>query len=188
MQLFENIRGIFESDSSLSLLLLKPSSFLLLLANFLLKSAQLRLISNLNTTAPLNIYLLNTPATNSITSQRVPIPYTVEALIELKCSESLNSQYFRSFCLEIASHGKSTTLSGSIFAITVFIDNRKKLLNSNISSICPHNMANFGQLTAEIGSGVWGTQLISTAFLSCLRYCIQQDFARIFVDLFWSQP
>jgi len=33
----------------------------------------------------------------------------------------------------------------------------KSLLNSNISSTCPHNMANFGPLTAEIGSEVWGT-------------------------------
>ena len=33
----------------------------------------------------------------------------------------------------------------------------KNLLNSNIFSRCPHNMANFGPLTAEIGSGVWGT-------------------------------
>jgi len=32
----------------------------------------------------------------------------------------------------------------------------KKLLNSNTSSKCPHNMVNFGPLTAEIGSGVWG--------------------------------
>ena len=33
----------------------------------------------------------------------------------------------------------------------------KKLLNSNISSTCPHNMVNFGPLMAEIGSGVWST-------------------------------
>ena len=33
----------------------------------------------------------------------------------------------------------------------------KNLLNSNISSICLHNMANFGWLAAEIGSGVCGT-------------------------------
>jgi len=32
-----------------------------------------------------------------------------------------------------------------------------KLLNSNNSFICPHNMANFGSLKAEIGSRVWGT-------------------------------
>jgi len=31
------------------------------------------------------------------------------------------------------------------------------LLGSNISSTCPHNMANFGPLAAEIGSGGWCT-------------------------------
>jgi len=33
----------------------------------------------------------------------------------------------------------------------------KNLLNSNISPTCPHNMANFGPLVAEIGSLVWST-------------------------------
>ena len=33
----------------------------------------------------------------------------------------------------------------------------KKLLSSNTSSTCPHNMANFGPLTAEIDWPVWGT-------------------------------
>jgi len=33
----------------------------------------------------------------------------------------------------------------------------KNLLNSNMSSTCSHNMANFGPLMAEIGSGVWCT-------------------------------
>jgi len=32
----------------------------------------------------------------------------------------------------------------------------KKLLSSNISSRCPHNMVNFGVLAAEIVSLVWG--------------------------------
>jgi len=51
-----------------------------------------------------------------------------------------------------------TTLSGYIFATKARIDNRKKdLLSSNMSSACPHNMVNFSPLTAEIGSGVWGT-------------------------------
>ena len=51
-----------------------------------------------------------------------------------------------------------TTLSGHIFATKACIDNRKKnFLSSNISSTCPHNMANFGPLRAEIGSGFWGT-------------------------------
>jgi len=34
---------------------------------------------------------------------------------------------------------------------------RKNLLNSNISFTCPRNMVNLGPLTAEVGSGVWGT-------------------------------
>ena len=54
-----------------------------------------------------------------------------------------------------------TTLSSYIFATAnkAYIDNRKNLLNSNISSTCPHNMVNFGPLVAEaeIDSVVWGT-------------------------------
>jgi len=50
-----------------------------------------------------------------------------------------------------------TTLSGYIFASKAYIDNRKKLLNSNISSTSFHNMVNFGPLSAEIGLPVWGT-------------------------------
>jgi len=49
-----------------------------------------------------------------------------------------------------------TTLSGYIFAAKALIDNRKNLLNSNISPMCSHNMVNFGPLAAEIGSLVWG--------------------------------
>jgi len=33
----------------------------------------------------------------------------------------------------------------------------KNFLNNNISSTCPHNMANFDPLAAEIGSAVWDT-------------------------------
>ena len=33
----------------------------------------------------------------------------------------------------------------------------KILLNSNDFSTCPYNMAKFGPLAAETGSGVWGT-------------------------------
>jgi len=36
----------------------------------------------------------------------------------------------------------------------------KNLLSSNISSTCPHNMVNFGLLTAEIDWRVWGTPII----------------------------
>ena len=51
-----------------------------------------------------------------------------------------------------------TNLSGHIFASKACIDNRKKdLLNTNTSSTCPHNMVNFGQITAENCWRVWGT-------------------------------
>jgi len=62
------------------------------------------------------------------------------------------------WCKKLPSVHQHTTLSGYIFATKACVDNRKKkLLNSNISSRCPHNMANFGWLTAEIGWRVWGT-------------------------------
>ena len=64
-----------------------------------------------------------------------------------------------------------TTLSGHIFATKARIDNRKKnLLSSNTSSTCPDNMVNFGPLTAEIGSGVWGTPTNFNGFASWQRY------------------
>ena len=53
-----------------------------------------------------------------------------------------------------------TPLLGYIFANKALIDNPKKnLLNSNISSTCPHSMVNYGPLGAEIGSVVWDTSV-----------------------------
>jgi len=57
-------------------------------------------------------------------------------------------------CKNSLSGHHRTTLLGCIFATKACIDDRKNVLNSNISSICPHNMAKFGALAAEIGSGV----------------------------------
>jgi len=45
------------------------------------------------------------------------------------------------------------------------------MLNSNTSSTCPHNMVNFGPITAENCWRVWGTQQISTGFASWQCYC-----------------
>jgi len=50
-----------------------------------------------------------------------------------------------------------TNLSGNIFATKAYVDNQKKMLNSNMSSSCPHNMVNFSPLASEIGWRVWGT-------------------------------
>ena len=51
------------------------------------------------------------------------------------------------------------TLSGYIFRTI-----GKTLLNSNTSFTCPDDMVNFGLLTAEIVSGVWGTPATSNGF------------------------
>jgi len=53
----------------------------------------------------------------------------------------------------------------------MYRQSEKNLLSSNMSSTSPHNMANFGPLVAEIGSGVWGTPAIFNAFASWQRYC-----------------
>ena len=67
-----------------------------------------------------------------------------------------------------------TTLSGYIFVTDAHIDNRKKnLLSSNMSSTCPHNMANFGLLAAEISWRVWGPPANFNRFciLAALLHC-----------------
>jgi len=97
------------------------------------------------------------------------LPHMVWPYANLECRSEM-------YCTRLAgntgrkkspSRHNRTTLSGYIFATKTCIDNRKKnLLNSNTSSTCPRNMVNFGPLTAEIGSGVWGT----TAHFN--RFCV----------------
>jgi len=57
-----------------------------------------------------------------------------------------------------------TNLSGYIFATKAHIDNRKKLLSSNMSSRCSHNIMNFDPLAAEIRWRVWGTPVSFNGF------------------------
>jgi len=66
-----------------------------------------------------------------------------------------------------------TALLGYIFATKPRIDNRKKLLSSNISSRCPHDMVNFGLLAAEIDPVVLGTPANFNGFrlLAALLHC-----------------
>jgi len=54
-------------------------------------------------------------------------------------------------CKNLPSAHHRTTLSGYICATKACVNNRKNLLNSNISCTYPHNMVNFGPLMAEIG-------------------------------------
>jgi len=59
-----------------------------------------------------------------------------------------------------------TIMSGYIFATKARIDNWKKIVKQQyVLQMSPHNMVNFGPLTAEICSGVWGTQANFNGFL-----------------------
>jgi len=58
-----------------------------------------------------------------------------------------------------------------IFATKACINNRKNLLNSNISYACPHNIVNVGPLTSEMGWRVLGTSANFNGFRVLLRYC-----------------
>jgi len=75
-------------------------------------------------------------------------------------------------CKNLASAHHHTTLSCYIFTTKACINNWKKTCNSNISSTCPHNMVNFGLLTAEVCSECGAPQQISTGFASWLCYCV----------------
>ena len=46
----------------------------------------------------------------------------------------------------------------------MYRQSEKNLLSSSTSSTCPDNMVNFGLLTAEIVSGVWGTAATFNGF------------------------
>jgi len=66
----------------------------------------------------------------------------------------------------------------------------KNLLNSNISSRSRYNMANFGPLTAEIGSGVWSTPAHFNRFrvmASLLQRGRSTDINQILYDV-WPSP
>jgi len=59
---------------------------------------------------------------------------------------------------KIAIWAPSHNFVGLYIATKACIDSWKKnLLNSNPAPTCPHNIVNFGLLTAEICLGVWGT-------------------------------
>jgi len=53
----------------------------------------------------------------------------------------------------------------------IYQQSKKKLVKHHLLHMSSQPMVNFGQLTAEIGWRVWGTQQISTGCASSLRYC-----------------
>jgi len=57
------------------------------------------------------------------------------------------------------------------FCRAVCLQSEKNLLSISTSSICPHNMANVGPLTADIGLSVCSTPANFNSFESWQRYC-----------------
>jgi len=53
----------------------------------------------------------------------------------------------------------------------MYQQSEKKLINGNISFICPHSMLNFDPLTANSCWRVCGTRQISTGFATWQHYC-----------------
>jgi len=86
----------------------------------------------------------------------VPLVWIQNAGLKCAARGSMEIQDAKMTQKSPSAHHRAT-LSGYIFATKACIDNRKKFLNSNISSRCAHNMANFGQLTAEICWRISGT-------------------------------
>jgi len=70
----------------------------------------------------------------------------LECMSEMCCTRLAGNTGRKKIAIWTLSH----KLSGYIFAPKACIDSRKNLLNNNISSTCPHNMVNFGSLTAKI--------------------------------------
>ena len=56
--------------------------------------------------------------------------------------------------------------------------NKKERRKKKQSCTCPHNMVNFGPLTAEIGSGFGAPLQISTGFASWQVYCTASSSGR----------
>jgi len=81
----------------------------------------------------------------------------LECMFDMCCASLTENTRTQKLHKEPPSGHHRTTSSGYIFATKARIDNRRNLLNSNISSTCPLIMVNFGPLAAEIDWQFWGT-------------------------------
>jgi len=79
----------------------------------------------------------------------------LECRSEICCTQLAENAAPKKITKNSPSGHHRATLSGYVFATKACIDNRKNLLNSNISLTCPYNMVNFGPLAAESVSLVW---------------------------------
>ena len=81
----------------------------------------------------------------------------VMASLRSRCGHYIFALWFLLSFFFFSSPNLSKTLSAYVFATKACINNLKKLVNQQYLPTCSRNMVNFGSLTADIHSGVWGT-------------------------------
>jgi len=89
----------------------------------------------------------------------------LECRFEMCCARLAGNAAPKKIAKKWPSGHHRTNLSGYIFATKSRINNRKNLLNVNISPTCHHNMVSFGPVAAEICWRVWGTFANFNGFL-----------------------
>ena len=99
----------------------------------------------------ISFYFFN--SSPNLSRRRLDVYHTLGCMSETCCTWLAENTARKK---SLSAHHR-TILSDYIFAIKVHIDNRKNLLNSNISCTRFYNMVNFGPLAAHICWRVWGT-------------------------------
>jgi len=95
----------------------------------------------------------------------------------------------KKICKNSPSAHRRTTLSGYISQLR-HRQSEKNLLNSNISSKCPHNIVNFDTLAAGIGWRVWGTPANFNGFrvLASLLHRLRSTEVNQILHNIWPSP
>ena len=76
-----------------------------------------------------------------------------------------NTVGLRKMCKKVATSAPSHKFVGLYLRNEgTYRQSEKNFLNSDVSPTCSHNMVNFGLLSAEIGSLVWGTSAYFKGF------------------------
>jgi len=94
----------------------------------------------------LDVYHTSTHDVASVRIENACLKCAARGSLEIQDAKKSPSAHHRTICRAISSQLRHESTIG-----------KESLLNSNTCSTCRHNMVNVGPLTAEIGSGVYGT-------------------------------
>ena len=114
----------------------------------------------------LSIFFFSSP---DLSCRRLDVMHTSTHGVALECrSETCCARLAENTGRKkVAKNSNLSTIAQICRALSsqLYRQSKKNLLSSNMSSTCPHNMVNFGPLTAEIGLVVWGTPANLNGFL-----------------------